>query len=139
MAPRSLPPGKYLVVKIGDTFTTDGRLLLPSTPDNRHALYHGIRAFLSPALQMKATIVEVNDEIANSIIAVIAGNIVFRKDKIEELGLRLCGELEVARREGLSGEEIGAAIGFMIGQMIPDSASQAAVFDFARRHPRRKT
>ncbi len=139
MSVNPLPPGRYLVVKLGDTFTTDGRLLLPSTPDNRHALYHGIRAFLAPALQLKATIVEVDDTIANSIVHVIDGKIVFRKEKIEELGLRLCGELEVARREGLSGEEIGAAIGFMIGTMIPDQASQAAVFDFARRHPRRKS
>jgi hypothetical protein len=85
-----------------------------------------------------ASIVEVSNEVAQSIIHVIASKIVFRKERIEELGLRLVGELEVARQEGLSGEEIGAAIGFMIGQMVPDLPSQAAIFDFARRHPRRK-
>ena len=56
--------------------------------------------------------------------------------RIEDLATRLIGELEVGRREGMTNLEIGAAIGLMLGRMVPSKADRANIENFASRHTR---
>jgi hypothetical protein len=61
-----------------------------------------------------------------------------RAKLVRDLAVRIAGELEVARKEGLTELEIGAAIGWMLGQMVPAEPDRDAIMDFAKRHVRAK-
>lgn len=61
-----------------------------------------------------------------------------REDRIRDLAKRLICEIEVARREGLSDIECGAAIGLLLSHTAPEKQDREAIVDFANRHPRSK-
>lgn len=62
-----------------------------------------------------------------------------REDRIVELSQRLCGEVEVGRREGMTEIEIGAAIGLMLGRMVPSADDRRHIEKFAARHERKSS
>lgn len=57
--------------------------------------------------------------------------------KIKDLAERLNVEIEVARREGMSDIECGAAIGILLATVAPTKKDRDAIVVFAERHPRK--
>lgn len=50
---------------------------------------------------------------------------------------RLAEAVKASQDEGVSGVEIGAAVGQLIATLVPNEADQAHIFEFARRHGKR--
>lgn len=57
-----------------------------------------------------------------------------RPERIKELAKRLADEIEVARKEGMSELELGAALGLLLAIMAPGEENRRLIMDFAKRH-----
>jgi len=54
--------------------------------------------------------------------------------KTRELAGRLIGEIKISRQEGMTDLEVGAAIGIMLANVVPDAVERKNIEIFAARH-----